>query len=287
MQAVSASRTTARFQPLSATMGADTSDIDVSHADAVPMDDVLAAFRQHHLLSFRGQTLTDEQIYNFAAKFGPVEQNKRRYADGTVMASVHGITNLDADGKPSSRPDVRENYYWHSDKSHQEVPALTTMLYGVEIPPAGGETEFADMTRAYAALPPETKRRIDDLKVEHSWGYMRETVAGLAPTEEEKLKSPPVIHPLVRIHPDTGAKSLYVGMYCSRVIGMDVSEGRELLKEMIDHATRPEFLFRYKWRQGDLVMWDNRCLVHRALDNFEMDKHRRILRRVVVRGTRP
>lgn len=287
MQASAAVSKAVRFQPISATMGAETSDVNVGHSESLPMDEILSAFRTHHLLSFRGQSLTDEQIYNLAAKFGPVEQNKRRYADGTVMASVHGITNLDADGKPSKRPDVRENYYWHSDKSHQEVPALMTMLYGVEIPPAGGDTEFADMTRAYAALPDEMKRRIDGLQVEHSWGYMRETVAGLTPTEEEKLKSPPAIHPMVRVHPETGEKSLYIGMYCSRVIGMDVAEGQALIKELMDHATQPQFLFRYKWKQGDLVLWDNRCLVHRALDNFEMDTHRRILRRVVVRGTRP
>ncbi len=275
------------FRALSPTIGAETSDIDLRQSDRLPMEEILAAFRRYHLLSFRGQDLTDEQIHDFAAKFGPVEQNKRRYADGTVMASVHGITNLDADGKPSRVPELRENYHWHSDKAHQEIPSLLTMLFGVEIPPTGGDTEFADVTRAYEALSAETRRRIDGLQVEHSWGYMRQTVMGLEPTDEERLKSPPVVHPLVRVHPETGRKSLYLGMYSSRVIGMGESEGRALLKELLDHATQPQFLFRYKWRQGDLMFWDNRCLLHRALDNFEMETHRRILRRVVVRGTRP
>jgi len=273
------------IRPFGGLLGAEVTGIDASADVTRTMPTILEAFASHHLVVLRNQQLTDQQIYEFAQRFGPVEKHKNRDATGTVFGDVHSITNLDADGKPSRRPGVNENYYWHSDKAHEAVPCLLTMLYAVEIPPTGGDTEFAAMEAAYDALDPETKARIENLYVEHSWGYMRETVTGRPPTDEEKLKSPPVVHPLVRVHPDTGRKSLYLGMYCRRIIDSpDEDEGRALLKRLTEHATQPRFIFTHKWQPRDLIFWDNRCLMHRAIQNFDLGAHRRVLRRVVVKG---
>ena len=267
---------------------AELSGIDVKALSPDEMSKVLSVFRKKHIVVLRDQHVGDEDIYNFAKRFGPVVEHATRDETGSKFSAVHKITNLDAQGKPSANPGVNENYYWHSDKSHTAVPSLLTMLYGVEIPPDGGDTEFADLTRAYEALPAATRAKIDDLNVEHSLAYMRETLSNRPTSEEERAKYPPVVHPMVRIHPDTGRKCLYgVGMYCSRIVDMPVEEGRVLLKELLDHATKPEFLFRQKWRPNDLVFWDNRCLVHRAIANYEMTKHRRVLKRIVVQGDVP
>lgn len=287
MNAIPAASTATRsleVVPCGPPLGAELRGIDASTDVSQQMPAVLDAFRDHHLLFIRGQQMTDQTIYEFASRFGPIESHKNRDATGNVFSVVHSITNLDAEGKPSKRPGVLENFYWHSDKAHEAVPSLLTMLYAVEVPPSGGDTEFADMTRAYAALDEATKAKINGLRVEHSWGYMRETITGRAPTEEEKIKSPPVVHPMVRVHPDTGEKSLYLGMYCSRVIDMPLKEGQALLKSLTDHACQPQFIFTHKWKQGDLVFWDNRCLMHRALQNFDLEAHRRVLKRVVVKG---
>jgi alpha-ketoglutarate-dependent taurine dioxygenase len=273
------------IRPFGGLLGAEVTGVDAATDTSGVMPTIWEAFTRHRLVVLRNQQLTDQQIYEFAQRFGPVEKNKNRDATGTVFGDVHSITNLDADGNPSRRPGVNENYYWHSDKAHEAVPCLLTMLYAVEIPPTGGDTEFAAMEAAYDALDPETKARIENLTVEHSWGYMRETITGRPPTDEEKLKSPPVVHPLVRVHPDTGRKSLYLGMYCRRIIDSpDKDEGRTLLKQLTEHATQPRFIFTHKWQPRDLIFWDNRCLMHRAIQNFDLGAHRRVLRRVVVKG---
>jgi len=162
-----------------------------------------------------------------------------------------------------------------------------TMLHGVEIPPSGGDTQFADTEMAYAALSQERKDQIADLHVVHSWEAHRRNTGGVPPTEEEKRERPPVVHPLVRTHPETGKKTLYIGAHTSHIVEQPEAEGRALLDELLEHATQPQFVYTHQWRRGDVVMWDNRCLLHRALANYEMGKHKRVLNRTVVKGTVP
>lgn len=276
------------FRPMTDALGAEIVGEDLSR----PLTDaaragILSAFRDHHLLVFRGQKLNKEQMYDFAGLFGEVEDHMVRLADGSKWNAVHTITNLDADGNPVEKPFINSNYFWHSDKSFLAVPSLVTMLQAVELPPSGGDTQFANMTRAYDTLPEETKRRIDGLKVVQSLEFMRRYTGSAPPTEDDLASAPPVIHPLVRTHPDTGRKSLYIGMYSSHVIGLPEEEGRTLIEELLAHATRPEFVYTHRWQPGDLVLWDNRCLVHRAVANYEMGRYRRVLMRVVVKGTVP
>ena len=201
------------------------------------------------------------------------------------MEAVHEIANVDAAGVPAENAYVKSNYHWHTDKAYLQVPALLTMLHAVELPPAGGDTQFADMTAAFDALPDATKKRIADLRVVHSLEYMRTATDDRPPTKEEREAAPPISHPLVRTHPETGAKSLFIGMYCSHVVGMSETEGRALLDGLLAHATQDRFVYTHRWQPGDLVLWDNRCLLHRAVANYDMAKSRRVLQRLVVKGT--
>ncbi len=273
--------------PLSKIMGAEIENVDLS----APLPDAVfgqigRAFLDHKLLVFRGQELSPGQIQAFAERFGPIEVHTVRRPDGSVLDGVHAVTNLDAEGKPSQKPHINANYFWHSDKSHYAAPALLSMLYAVELPPDGGETEFANMAMAYAELPPVRKRRIEGLKVENDFEYAMTNV-GKVLTEDERQATPPVVHPLVRTHPETGVRSLFVGMYSKAIVGMPKAQGQALIKELLDFATQPRFTFRHQWQLGDLVVWDNRCLNHRAVMNYEITQYRRVLLRCVVRGTVP
>ena len=272
---------------ISKIMGAEIEDVDLS----APLPDavfarIARAFLDHKLLVFRGQELSSGQIQAFAERFGPIEVHTVRRPDGSVLDGVHAVTNLDAEGKPSQKPHINANYFWHSDKSHYPAPALLSMLYAVELPPDGGETEFANMAMAYADLPPEMKQRIEGLKVENDFEYAMTNV-GKVLTEDEIRATPPVVHPLVRTHPETGVRSLFVGMYSRAIVGMPKAQGQALIKELLDFATQPRFTFRHRWQLGDLVVWDNRCLNHRAVMNYEITQYRRVLLRCVVRGTVP
>jgi taurine dioxygenase len=164
---------------------------------------------------------------------------------------------------------------------------MLTTLYAVELPAEGGDTEFANTVMSYAALPAKTKRQTAGLRVVFRWGASFGDTGGSSATQAMLRDRPPVDHPLVRTHPQTGAKALYLGNHSSHIQGLPEAEGKALLDALLEHATQRQFVYRYRWRVGDLVMWDNRCLLHRALANYEMGSERRILHRTVVKGTVP
>lgn len=277
------------IRQISGPFGAEISGFDVTSAafDA-SLDQVKTALCNHHFLCFRDQSLNKESFAVFGAKFGDLETAYvSTETDGKIHSPVHYVTNLDKDGKPAATPHNNRNLFWHTDRAYHRLPAYLTMLFAVEVPPTGGDTEFADMTAAYEALPDDTKRRIDPLLVTHSHEYVHVTLSGIMPTEEQRRKAPPVKHPLVRVDPETGKKSLYLGMYCCEIDGMPTAEARALIKQLQDHSTHPRFIHTHKWRPGDLIFWDNRCLMHRATTTYDMNVHRRILLRVVTRGTAP
>ncbi len=272
---------------LSASFGAEIAGIDLRDAVQPSRDAAIgAAFLDHAVLVIRDQRMDRAAMKRFADGFGEIETHAvaLKQSDGAAIAGVHLITNLDANGVPVEKPVINSNFFWHSDKSYLPNPALATMLYALEIPPSGGDTQFADMAGAYDALPAGTKARIDGLQVVHSLEYMRISTGNAPPTDEEKIAAPPVTVSLVRTHPETGRKSLFVGMYASHIVGLDPGEGRRLLDELTAHATGTAFVYTHQWRLGDLVVWDNRRVMHRAIANFEMGRHRRILMRCVVKG---
>ena len=266
---------------LSTAGGVAITGIDLAEPLArAPKRQILEAFRDHHIVVFPGQALTREQQYGFARNFGEVQPSGQPGSKRHAVA--HVISNLDKDGNPVDRSGSPVgNYRWHTDKSWHAVPPLLTMLHAIELPPSGGDTEFANTLMAYAALPEKTKRRIAGLQVVFRWGASGGKA--IVTTRDE----PPVDHPLVRTHPDTGSKALYLGNHASHIRGMPETEGASLLAELLEHATQRQFVYAHRWRKGDLVMWDNRCLLHRAVANYEMGKYRRVMHRSVVRGTVP
>ena len=172
------------------------------------------------------------------------------------------------------------NRLWHTDASFQDPPGRYSMLSARIIPPVGADTEFADMRAAYDALPAETQAQLEGLRVHHSIAYSRQTLGfEFSGDEQEKLKG--AVHPLVRTIPRSGRRSLYVASHASRIIDWPVPEGRLLLRDLIEHATQPEFVYRHAWQVGDLVIWDNRATMHRARP-FDDAKYRRELRRVTT-----
>lgn len=269
--------------------GIEVGGIDLSQPlSPADRDRILSLFRRHPIMVFRGQRLTREQQFDFTTHFGPVEtRHVGRHVDAERYTAVHTVSNLGPDGQPVAIPAERGNYYWHSDKSYHAVPSLLTMLHGVEIPPSGGQTQFANTAMAYAALPDATKARIAGLRAVHSWEASRINCGARPATEEQKRERPPVDHPLVRTHPETGARALYLGNHAGHILGLPPEEGAALLRELLAFATQARFVYTHAWRPGDLVLWDNRCLVHRALPHDEMTRHRRVLHRTVVTGQVP
>jgi taurine dioxygenase len=261
--------------------------VDLSQPlSAAVRDLLLAAFRDHHIVVFPNQRLSREQQFSFVQNFGEVQRSAPRPSATKRYGVAHILSNLDADGKPVDRSaSAVSNYNWHTDKPYFPAPPMMTSLYAVELPPQGGDTEFANTAMAYSALAPEAKDRIAGLRVVFYWGAAQrraeEPVLAGSATDET------VDHPLVRTHPETGAKALYLGNHSSHILGWPVAEGRSLLDQLLAHATQPQFTYAHRWQVGDLVIWDNRCLLHRAVANFNLSRDRRILHRAVVRGTVP
>jgi alpha-ketoglutarate-dependent taurine dioxygenase len=243
------------------------------------------ALLAHYVVVFPGQQLSREAQFAFATNLGEVEHPEARRARGKRHAVAHVISNLDEAGNPVDRTSSAvSNYRWHTDKPYYAAPPSITILYGVALPPQGGDTEFANTAMGYAALPEATKRRIDPLRVVFRWGAAPAQPGDLHPSAPAAES---VNHPLVRTHPETGVRALYLGNHASHIDGLPEAKGVALLAALLAHTTRPEFVYAHRWRKGDVVMWDNRCLLHRAVANYALNKDRRILHRTVLRGTVP
>jgi alpha-ketoglutarate-dependent 2,4-dichlorophenoxyacetate dioxygenase len=172
---------------------------------------------------------------------------------------------------------------WHSDSSFKPVPSLCSLLSARIVPPEGGATEFASTRCAYPALPEELKRRVKDAVAVHDFSWSRDQVRPGFFTEKERAVYPPVRHPLVRHNPVNGREALFLGAHASHIVGMPVDDGRALLKELLEHVTQPPFCYRHEWQEGDLIIWDNRCVLHRATP-FDTTRHKRLMQRTTVRG---
>lgn len=269
---------------------ADVSGVDLTR----PMEDatvgaIRAAFEEHSILVFRNQDVTDEQQVAFSEHFGPLERMLiGSQGGGTPLAY---LTNVDRETGAIIPPDdtrmIRNlcNMMWHSDSSFKKVPALASILSGREVAGEGGETQFATLRAAYAALPDGMKRRIEGLVAEHSFAFSRSKVDPTLLTQEMKDEVPPVQQTLVRRNPVNGRKALYVGSHASHILGMPVEEGRALLEQLLDHATQDRFVYTHRWRNKDIVMWDNRAVLHRGRPWDYMRP--RVMHRTTVAGHGP
>jgi alpha-ketoglutarate-dependent 2,4-dichlorophenoxyacetate dioxygenase len=255
---------------------------------------VEAGMDRYAVLVFRGQTVTDEQQMAFTRHFGALENarggNITRPEDKRLRDGMNDVSNLGRDGRPLDR-DSRQrlfnlgNMLWHSDSSFRAVPAKYSLLSARVVNPVGGNTQFADMRAAYDALDAATKTQIEDLVCEHSLMYSRGSLGMLDYSEEERAMFRPVRQRLVRTHPVTGRKSLYLSSHAGAVLGMPMPEARILLRDLTEHATQPRFVYVHTWRPWDLVIWDNRQTMHRARRYDESQP--RDMRRTTVGGDAP
>ncbi len=270
-------------------MAAEVIGLNLNHA----IDDglrqiILETFYKFPVLVFRDQTLDKRAQIAFSKCFGALEGHVNRDFRSDGFPAVHEVSNLDLNtGKPTAKLENRGNYHWHTDKSYLLTPSLATLLHAVTLPPEGGDTQFAHMGDAYDALSDEKKDEIACLRMVHSWERTRIKSGSKLATAQEIEDAPPVVHPLVRTHPETGRKCLYIGTHASHVADMVRNMGEALLEELQIFATQDRFIYSHIWRPGDLVMWDNRCLLHRATESYDMAKHVRLMHRTVVRGDAP
>jgi taurine dioxygenase len=274
--------TTLGVYPLSPALGAEISGVDLSaEVDDRTIVQIRDAWHQHLVILLRDQELSEEDEVHFAEKFGPpavihTQQFVRNHP------AVMLISNIREDGKPiGALPDGEMHF--HTDQCHQERPAMASMLYAIEVPSAGGNTLFANGYTAYETLPADIKRRIDDRKALNAYDYeSASTKRGTQLAEGV----PSYVHPVVRTHPATGRKALYVNRLMTvRIEGMPERESDELLAFLFDHQEQREFVYEHVWRPGDLLMWDNRCTLHARTD-FSAGE-RRLMRRVTILGEKP
>ena len=271
-----------------ATFFAEVTGVDLRDPDEA-WREVEAAFNEHAILLFRNQTLSDEQHITFSERFGPVitatnyhwKTEKRR-----VHAQMADISNIGNDGSilpldDERRMHSRANSLWHTDNTFKIVPSRCSLLLAREIPEVGGDTEFADMRAAYDALPQAKKDEIEDLVAEHSIFHSRSLLGYDGFTDGAKAELPPVPQVLVRYNPETGRRALYLASHASHILGWPVEKGRALLDDLTAHATQSEFVHRHEWRTGDLILWDNRCTMHRATEYDDLNARRDLQRTTV------
>jgi alpha-ketoglutarate-dependent 2,4-dichlorophenoxyacetate dioxygenase len=278
------------FRPLHSQFAAEASSVDLRLVhDPTVLAEIRAGMDRYAVLVFHDQTFTDEAQLDFARRFDGELHSKTGIS--AISSSRFGnealtdISNLDETGEIMQSDDRRRMYslgnrLWHTDASFEDPPGRYSMLHARIVPPVPADTEFADTRAAYDALPDEAKRRIDALRVHHSIAYSRKTL-GFEFSAEEEERLPGAIHPLVRTIPGSTRRSLYLASHASRIVDWPLPEGRLLLRDLIDHATRREFTYRHAWRAGDLVIWDNRATMHRGLP-YDDTRYRRELRRVTT-----
>lgn len=283
---------TITIRPLTQDLAGEVSGADLTQPlTQVEVAALEAGMDRFAVLVYHGQAITDEQQKAFSLNFGSLEQtaggNVTQDKDRRLGAFMADVSNLDASHKPLARDDRRRmfnlgNRLWHSDSSFRAVPAKYSILSGRITVDAGGRTEFADMRAAYDALDAATKAEIEDLVCEHSLLYSRGTLGFTDLSDAERAMFKPVRQRLVRVHPVTGRKSLYLSSHIGSIIGWPVPEARAFIRDLTEHATQPQFLYKHVWQQYDLVMWDNRATMHRVT-RFDETKVRD-MRRTTVAG---
>jgi len=267
-------------------MAAAVSGLDLNRpADAATQTALRAALNDNLVLCIRGQRLAPPAFRDAMARFGtPMRRLQLAHTD--ECADVNIISSEDRDVLGDGKKLVN-GASWHTDDSFMREPCSLTMLYGVVVPSRGGDTQFVNMYAAYEALSPEMKARIDKLQVIHRYQSSRQTNRVSKRPEHEMKAMPEATHPLVRTHPETGRKALYLNANrMEQIVGLDRTESDALLDLLIAHAIEPRFQYRHVWRQGDVVIWDNRCTMHKANADYP-EGERRLMHRVIVAGDAP
>jgi len=273
--------------PTGAVLGAELRGVDLRDLDASQFAALKRAWHDHQVVLVRDQTLSDQDLIAFSRRFGdldwaPIQETGRRFVEG--LPEIYIVSNVTVNGQPIGSLGAGEAV-WHTDMSYLDVPPMASMLYALEVPAAGGNTSFCSMYAVYEALPDQLKHRIANLKIKHdgtynSGGYLRQ---GVTPTDDPRT-SPGAVHPLVCTHPDTGLRMLYLGRRRNAyLIGLELADSEALLDELWDFVAAPQFAWEHVWRVRDLVLWDNRCTMHRR-DPFDAAT-RRIMHRTQIKGS--
>jgi taurine dioxygenase len=272
--------------PTGAALGATVTGVDLRNLSEAAFVRIMQAWHEHSVLLFRGQVLTDQDLIAFSRRLGdldwaPVQENGRRFVEG--LPEIYIVSNVKVNGESIGSLGDGEAV-WHTDMSYLDLPPKASMLYALEVPPTGGNTSFCTMYGIYEALPRELKDRIAGLKIKHdgtynSGGYVR---LGVTPSDDPRT-SPGAVHPLVCTHPANGRRMLYLGRRRNAyLVGLELAESEALLDELWSVVDRREFSWEHVWRVGDVVLWDNRCTMHRR-DAFDPNS-RRIMHRTQVKG---
>jgi alpha-ketoglutarate-dependent 2,4-dichlorophenoxyacetate dioxygenase len=282
--------------PISSDFAAELGGLDLaSPIDDATLDAIWSAIDRYAVVIFRDQRLTDAQLRDFAARFGPLEIGRSAARPGRrrlAIPQIGDISNLDEDNRVRTMDDRRRldslgNRLWHTDASYMPVPVVLGMLHAVALPPpsayGNGETEFADMRAAYDTLPEAMKQAIDGLVVQHDVFWSRAQIGFTEFPSGEREQYSPSPQRLVRLHPGSRRKTLYLSAHASHVSGWPVADGRLLLWDLTAHATQARFVYSHTWRVGDVVIWDNRCTMHRGRPHDEQQP--RDLRRATTLDT--
>jgi len=274
------------IRPTGAALGAEVQGVDLRALDAASFAAIHQAWLQHQVLLFRDQSLSDDDLVAFSRRFGeldeaPVQETGQRFVEG--HPEIYVVSNVLQNGVAIGSLGAGEAV-WHTDMSYLPRPPKASVLYALEVPPSGGDTSFCSMYAAWDTLPDPLRQRIEGARVKHdgtynSGGYTRQ---GVTPTDDPRT-SPGTLHPLVYVHPETGRRGLYLGRRRNAYIdGMSLEESGVLLDEIWASATRDALTWRHQWRVGDLVLWDNRCTMHRR-DAFD-PAARRVMHRTQIRA---
>jgi len=272
------------FQGLVDSFGAEVLGVDL--AEPLGAEETAAiwdAFHRYSVLLFRDQKLGPRQHIDFTRAFGPLEIHVQTAFLLPEHPEIYVISNIVEDGRPIGAVDCALS--WHSDSSYMAVPSLGSVLHGVEVPPVGADTWFAGMFAPYDALPEAKRRQYGALKAVHSYLRLQQKQFPDRPlTPLQREQAPDIAHPIVRVHPVTGRKSLFLGgAVIAGVEGMPDDEGVGMMRDLLDFATRDDFTYCHKWRPGDVVMWDNRCTLHKGT-KYDVDRHRRRMHRTTLAG---
>lgn len=250
-------------------------------------DEIRRAYRNHKVLFFHKQSLTAKQLCDFGEAFGEIIPHTIRKFWHAEEPRITVLSNRIEYGKPKGIKDAGS--FWHSDWSYLERPANATMLYAIEIPAEGGDTLFCDLTAAYDALTPAMKQRLDGLQYRCQYRFHRDRnhpeSRWRIMTEEERAESPERVRPLIRTHPETGRKAIYVGSHTESFDGMTDEESDPIIKYLMEHTHRPEFVCRVRWDVNTLVFWDNRCCQHCAINDY--NGQRRRVQKITISGDTP
>jgi taurine dioxygenase len=276
-----------RTRRLKPGFGAEILDVDLPRADAETLMGVVDAFHRHGAILVRDQHMSPADLVGFISRFGEPEDHTLEEFTLPGHPKVYRLSNRLENGQPIGAHN--DGIGWHTDYSYKPEPVMATMLYAVTVPPEGSDTLLADCVTAWNALPPERRQELEGLVVHHSYQYfMRTREFGARELSDElKRQNPDVFHPLVRTHPANGRKALWPSTgTVIEVVGMKNPEGLELVQSLVDFVTEDRFVYRHKWREGDVLMWDNRCTLHTGT-LFDDTRYIREMHRLWVRGDRP